>query len=74
MFKCAKCESNEEQIAYLREELRKATDRLLAVSNITAYQAVSPTAINTADFYGHESDEQVEYGVNGQKIIVSKKQ
>lgn len=73
MFTCAKCPDKDEQIAWLRDELKRATDRLLAMTNPQAYQAVSFSP-PTGEFYGSESDEQVEYGAYGQKLIVSKKQ
>lgn len=73
MFGCSKCEVYAEEVKYLREELRKTTDRLLAATNLQAYQAVSLTA-PSGEFYGGEGDEQIEYGQYGQKMLVTKKQ
>lgn len=71
--KCAKCPDKEEQIAYLREELRKTTDRLLAATSLQTFQAISLSA-PSGDFYGGDDDEMIEYNHMGQKVLVTKKQ
>lgn len=72
MFKCSKCEAQENEISFLREEIRRLTDRLIAMANPIAYQAVNQSGRDSSEFYGFDTDEMISYNEFGQKIIVTK--
>lgn len=74
MFKCQKCEAYEAEIAFLRDTNSKLTDRLVAVANPVAYQAVNPQEFDPKDYYGNEHDEMIDFDEFGQKIIVKRQQ
>lgn len=71
---CSKCEVYADEVKFLREETKRLTDRLVAMTNTHAYQAVTYRQPD-GDFYGSETDEFIEYDpVTGQKVIRIKKQ
>lgn len=69
MFKCTKCEALGEEVLFLRQEIKGLMDRLLALTNPEAYQAIRCAPIDPKDCYGSDDDEMIEYGLNGQKIL-----
>lgn len=74
MFKCQKCEALEAEIAFLRDTNSKLIDRLVAMANPIAYQAVNPQAFDPKDYYGNEYDEMIEFDEFGQKVIAKPQQ
>jgi len=72
--RCPKCQTLESEVAFLREELKRLTDRLLAVTQPQAYQAIHYPAMNQEDTYGSDEDDIIEYGIYGQRLIRVKKQ
>jgi len=75
MFECKSCETLKGEVVFLREQLKAMTDRLVALANPLALQAVNPLVqIAPDDFYGTSSqDEVIQYDVYGQKMF-SKRQ
>lgn len=74
MFSCSKCSVMESEVKFLREEVRRLLDRLLAVTNPYAYQAVQSPLVPPEDCYGSSTDEMIEYDpITGQRILVTKK-
>lgn len=73
MFKCAKCEAHEDEIEYLRGQIKTMTDRLVALANLQAFQAVSFERGNASEFYGGgEGDQYVGYDKFGAKVLLEK--
>ena len=69
MFKCKECQILKDEIAYLREQNKSLQDRLIALTDLRAYGAVTAPATEDKDFYGFE-DPVFDYDDYGQKIIV----
>ena len=67
--KCLKCKTLESEVLFLREEVRRLSDRLLAVTQPLAYQAIQFPNMHPEDCYGSDTDEMIDYGQMGQKVI-----
>lgn len=74
MFGCSSCKIYADEVKFLREELKRAADRLLALTDVTAYQAISPPSKPEGEFYGGDGDEQIVFGPMGQRLIATRKQ
>lgn len=74
MFDCKSCKTLEQEVKFLREQVKAMTDRLVVLANPLALQALNPTMqIAPEDFYGTSSqDEVISYNEYGEKILVKR--
>lgn len=72
MFTCSKCASLEDQVKFLRQQNKDLMDRLVALANSQAYQAISYERADASDFYGSGDDQYVGYDNYGNKILLEK--
>ena len=74
MFRCKKCEALESEVGFLRLRNKELTDRLLAVANPMAFEAVRyQDSTKSDDYYGGvKGDQYISYDEFGQKILVEK--
>lgn len=74
MFKCRTCKTLTNEVAFLREQVKSMTDRLVALANPAALQALGfSQRLEENDFYGtSEQDEVIEYDNYGQRILTKR--
>jgi len=69
MFKCSKCEVLEKEVAFLRDTNAKLVDRIIALSNMQVYGAVTASVDGGKDYFGGGDDEVITYDEYGQRMI-----
>lgn len=72
MFDCKNCKTLEKEVEFLRSQLSAMTDRLVALANPLALQAVSQGVggIDPEEYYGTSSQDEVfAYDEFGQRIL-----
>lgn len=74
MLNCKKCKALEEALAFERARNSNLLDRLMALANPSAYQAVKyePSA-NPEEFYGSSDDLVESFNEFGERILIKKK-
>lgn len=73
MFKCQSCLALKDEVKFLREQVRALNDRLVALTNVSAYQAVTmPTDEDPNDYFGNGNDEFISFDDMGQKMLLRK--
>lgn len=73
MFNCSKCEALHEEVVFLRDQLKTMTDRLVALTDPRAYEAVHPGTYKAEEYYGSSTaDQYVGYDEHGEKVLLDK--
>lgn len=72
MFKCEKCLALESALAFERARNKDLMDRLMALADARAYQAVKfdYTASDASNYYGGDDDMTEMRNEFGEKILV----
>lgn len=72
MLKCKACEVRDKEINFLREQIEKMTDKLIALTSPLALSALRPDS-NSNEYYG--SGEELTLGWNefGESVPMEKK-
>lgn len=75
MFKCEKCKSLEEALTFERARNKDLMDRLMALADARAYQAVKfdYTSSDPSSFFGGEDDVTETRNAFGEKVLVKVK-
>lgn len=62
-----------DEVAFLREQLKTMTDRLTAIADARAFQAVRSGPVDVTQFYGSSpNDQYISYNDMGQKVLFEK--
>ena len=72
MFACPKCDTLASEVKFLRKANEKMTDRLMAIADARAFEAVKFSASSDGDYYGDGNDEYVSYNKFGDKVLLVK--
>lgn len=71
MFECAKCHAHEDEIKFLREQVKTLTDKVLALASPATYSMIAGST--AADgFFGDGKDQYVGFDTFGQRILMQK--
>ena len=74
MFKCPKCETLADEVKFLRDANTRLIDRLTAIADARAFEAVNFRPSNHNDFYGNGDDLYESYDKFGERIVLKKSQ
>lgn len=70
MFKCEKCKAYESEIAFLREQVKLLSEKVVALADTKAYGAIQMgRKPYVADEYFGSNDEVVEFNEFGEKVV-----
>lgn len=59
MFECRTCTAHENEILFLREQIKSLSDRLLALTNPHALAALRHEEGDVQQYYGSSTDDKV---------------
>lgn len=72
MFECKACEAKDDEIRFLREQNKALTDKVTAIADIRAFEAVKFDRSDT-DYYGSSPDDcYVGYDDMGRSVLMKK--
>lgn len=70
MFDCKNCETLQKEVDFLRETNAKLVDRVMALADAKAYNAVNHSVESGEGFFGGGADEYYAFNELGQKVLV----
>ena len=74
MFKCQKCEVLQQALEYERERNKDLSNRLIALADAKAFQAVSIQRVDDGSYYGNGDNDFIEQRNEfGERILVKQK-
>jgi hypothetical protein len=73
VFDCKACAPKDEEIKFLREQVKDLQNKLTCIADARAYQTLNSGPIENPElYYGTGHDDYVEYDQFGQKVITSR--